>query len=309
MRHPLLQNPSRRAAMACLAATALLPCHALPSSARIMRAIPNSGQRLPVIGLGTYQSFDIADDAAELAKAKDVLRAFLVAGGGLIDSSPMYGAAESVLGALLAELPASEARLAFLATKVWTRGSRAGRDQMQASLSKLRVRLLDLMQVHNLLDTDTHWDTLAAWRKEGRIKYLGITHYHSGAYAELESTLKRLRPDFVQLNYSLAERDAELRLLGAAKDLGAAVIVNRPFAQGALFGRVRGQSVPVWARDFAGDSWAQFFLKYIVSHPAVTVAIPATRNVRHVVDNMQAGSGPLPDAKERARMSEWVKQL
>jgi diketogulonate reductase-like aldo/keto reductase len=276
-------------------------------SARLTRPIPASGERLPAIGLGTYQSFDITGDTAELAKARDVLTAFAAAGGGMIDSSPMYGAAEAVVGELAAAL-AVQGKL-FTATKVWTSGKARGIAQMEESFTKMRVKQMDLMQVHNLQDTATHLETLAAWRREKRVRFLGVTHYHAGAYGELEAAIKRHKPDFVQFNYSLAERDAEARLLGVADGAGVAVIINRPFAQGGLFGKVRGKTVPDWAREFAGESWAQFFLKYIIAHPAVTVAIPATRNAKHLADNLGAMRGRLPTAAERAKMVEWVRSL
>jgi diketogulonate reductase-like aldo/keto reductase len=274
---------------------------------RIARAIPSSGERIPAIGLGTYQSFDITADEPELAKAREVLGAFVADGGGLIDSSPMYGAAEAVVGQLSSAL--ADAGKLFVATKVWTSGRANGISQMEASFSKLRIKRIDLMQVHNLQDTATHLATLAAWRKEGRVRYLGVTHYHSGAYGELEAAIKRHKPDFVQLNYSIAEREAEQRILPFAKDNGVAVVINRPFAQGALFSKVRGQAMPDWAKPFAGDSWAQFFLKFIVSHQAVTCAIPATRNVKHLRDNLQAMRGRLPDAGELSKMREWARGL
>jgi diketogulonate reductase-like aldo/keto reductase len=277
------------------------------ASDRSTRAVPSSSERIPAIGLGTYQSFDINSDEAELAKARDVLTAFIADGGGMIDSSPMYGAAEAVVGQLSFALP--DANKLFVATKVWTSGRASGVSQMEASFAKLRVKRIDLMQVHNLQDTATHLSTLAAWRKEGRVRYLGVTHYHSGAYSELEAAIKKHKPDFVQLNYSIAEREAEQRILTVAKDNGVAVIVNRPFAQGALFSKVRGQAVPEWAKPFANDSWAQFFLKFIIAHPAVTCAIPATRNIKHLGDNLLAMRGRLPDATELAKMREWAKGI
>lgn len=276
-------------------------------SGRWLRAIPSSGERIPAVGLGTYQSFDIVDDATELGKARDVLMAFARAGGGVIDSSPMYGAAEAVVGQLASDGKVTDKL--FTATKVWTSGKARGIAQMEASWAKLRVNRLDLMQVHNLQDTATHLDTLAGWRREKRVRYVGVTHYHAGAYGELEAAIKRHKPDFAQFNYSIVERDAEGRLLKFARESGVAVIVNRPFAQGGLFSKVRGKPVPDWARDFAGDSWAHFFLKYILANEAVTVAIPATRNVKHLLDNLGAQSGRLPTAKELEKMREWSRGL
>lgn len=271
--------------------------------AMIKRPIPKSGEALPVIGLGTYLVFDVASNAPEANELKEVLKTFVAGGGSLVDSSPMYGRAEGAVGELAGDLAPS----LFLATKVWTSGRQAGIDQMQASLRLLRTRRIDLMQVHNLLDLATHLKTLREWKKAGTIRYLGITHYHSGAYPELEKLLKSRDFDFVQFNYSLAERDAEARLLAVAADSGTAVVINRPFAQGELFGKVKGRPLPDWAAEFDCASWAQFFLKYIVAQPAVTCVIPGTGNVRHMRDNLQAGAGRLPDARQRKRMLELVQ--
>jgi diketogulonate reductase-like aldo/keto reductase len=213
----------------------------------------------------------------------------------------MYGAAEEAVGTFAAELGLA-GRL-FVATKVWTTGREAGMRQMETSFGKLRVERLDLMQVHNLVDTDTHLATLAAWKKEGRVRYAGVTHYHAGAYPALEAALTKHRLEFVQFNYSLAERAAERRMLEAARGEGAAVIVNRPFAEGAMFSRVRGKPLPGWARDIDCESWAQVFLKFILGHPAVTCVIPGTRNPKHVADNLGAARGRLPDAALRRRIA------
>jgi diketogulonate reductase-like aldo/keto reductase len=214
----------------------------------------------------------------------------------------MYGAAEEAVGTLAAAN--GLAGRFFVATKVWTTGREAGIRQMEASFAKLRVRRLDLMQVHNLVDTDTHLATLAGWQKEGRVRYLGVTHYHAGAYPALEAALAKHRPEFVQFNYSLAERDAEKRMLGVAQAAGAAVIVNRPFAEGAMFARVKGRPMPAWAGEIDCTSWAQAFLKFILGHPAVTCVIPGTRNPKHVADNLGAARGRLPDAALRRRLAE-----
>jgi len=267
----------------------------------ITRPIPATGERLPVVGLGTWQVFDLSPGSVEYRAAAETLAVFASAGGTVVDSSPMYGRAEALLGDLMAAAGLRE-RL-FVATKVWTRGRREGVAQMNDSLEKLRAGTLDLMQVHNLVDTEVHLATLAGWRKEGRVRLLGLTHYHAGAHHELESALKRHKPDTVQVNYSLAEPEAEARLLAACHDQGAAVIINRPFAEGALFSRVRGKALPAWVGAELGiDSWAQFFLKWILGAPEVTVAIPGTRNPKHMADNMAAARGPLPSAAQRARM-------
>jgi diketogulonate reductase-like aldo/keto reductase len=275
--------------------------------AQLRRHIPSSGEEIPAVGLGTYNAFDIGRDAGERAAAKEVLRLFVEAGGKLVDSSPMYGAAESVVGALADDLGVHDQL--FVATKVWTSGGQAGVAQMQDSMAKLGVKTLDLMQVHNLLDLDTHLATLRDWKNAGRIRYLGVTHYHDGAYDALIKVLKRGGIDFVQFNYSMSEREAELRMLPAAAETGTAVIINRPFAQASLFNRVKGKPLPEWARDFDCATWAQFFLKYILAHPAVTCVIPATRNPKHLTDNMGAGLGRLPDASMRKRMVAYLESL
>ncbi len=216
----------------------------------------------------------------------------------------MYGAAESVVGDLAAEIQVTDKL--FLATKVWTSGREAGIAQMEQSMRRLRVKRLDLMQIHNLLDWRTHLKTLRAWKQDGRIRYLGVTHYTASAFDELERVLRAEPLDFVQVNYSLGEREAERRILPLARDRGIAVLVNRPFSAGGLFGSVRGKPLPAWAAEIGCDSWAQIFLKWILAHPAVTCAIPATRRPEHLVDNMKAGVGPLPDAATRDRMAALV---
>lgn len=304
-------SPLRRRVLQAMAASAALGPGAfaqVPGGQEILkRPIPRTGETLPVIGLGTYRTFDVGGSAAERAPLKEVLRGFVQRGGTLIDSSPMYGSAETVVGDLATGL--GLAGQLFYATKVWTTGREAGIRQMEQSLRRLRIARLDLMQIHNLLDLDTHRQTLKAWKAQGRIRYIGITHYHEGAYDALEQILRTREFDFVQLNYSIAEREAERRLLPLAADTGTAVIANRPFAQANLFSRVRGKSVPEWAAEFDCASWAQFFLKYIVSHPAVTCAIPATGKPQHLEDNMQAGYGRLPDAATRRKMAAFIDAL
>jgi len=278
--------------------------------APVKRAIPSSGETLTAVGLGTWQAFDIAGDAASRLEAREALQTFARLGGEVIDSSPMYGSAESVVGDLCAELRLH--RRVFFATKVWTRGAEQGIRQMRESMRRLRIELkgpLDLMQVHNLVDAQTHLATLAAWKKEGRIRYAGITHYHAGAHAELEEMLKGHRLDFLQVNYSLAEPQAELRLLDAAAARGTAVIVNRPFAEGAMFQRVGRRPLPAYAQELGCGSWAQVFLKWILSNPAVTCVIPGTRSARHVADNLGALQGTLPDAALRKRIREEFQKL
>ena len=275
------------------------------STTMLTRPIPSSGEKLPVIGLGTWQTFDV--DLAQSAPLAEVLRTFVKLGGRLIDSSPMYGRAEQVIGDLLTKLKLRDSL--FLATKVWTRGQQAGIDSMERSFARLQTKTIDLMQVHNLVDAETQLQTMREWKAQGRFRYLGVTHYEAGAFAEVAKILAREKLDFVQINYSIMERDAEEKILPLAQERGIAVIVNRPFGGGDLFHRVRGKPLPDFAAEFDCTSWAQFFLKWIVAHPAVTCAIPATNSVQHLDDNMRAGFGRLPDAKLRQRMIEAITNL
>jgi len=272
--------------------------------AMLARPIPSSGETIPALGLGTWRTFDVGASAAARRPLAEVLQRFVALGGRVIDSSPMYGAAEAVVGDLAADLALGD-RL-FLATKVWTSGRETGRAQMEQSLRRLRARRLDLMQIHNLLDWRTHLATLRDWKRAGRIRYLGVTHYTSSGYDELERVLAAEPLDFVQVNYSLGEREAERRILPLARERGVAVLVNRPFAEGGLFGRVRGRALPAWAAEIGCESWAQLFLKWILAHPAVTCVIPATSRPEHLVDNMKAGVGRLPDADARERVAALV---
>jgi diketogulonate reductase-like aldo/keto reductase len=286
------------------AAAASGPVGAGAAESILRREIPSSGERIPAVGLGTWRTFDVGSAASERAPLRDVLQRFVDLGGRVIDSSPMYGAAESVLGDLAAALGVTE-RL-FVATKVWTGGREAGIAQMEQSMRRLRVRRLDLMQIHNLLDWRTHLRTLRLWKEAGRIRYLGVTHYTSSAYDELERVLRGEPLDFVQVNYSLGEREAERRILPLAHERGVAVLVNRPFSEGGLFQRVRGHAVPGWAAEIGCESWAQLFLKWILAHHAVTCVIPATSRPQHLADNMAAGLGALPDAAMRDRIAAAV---
>jgi diketogulonate reductase-like aldo/keto reductase len=258
---------------------------------------------LPIIGLGTWQTFDVGASAAARKPLEEVLSLFVQLGGRVVDSSPMYGSSEEVLGDLAVKLGVRDKL--FMATKVWTRGRAAGIRQMEDSERKLRGRV-DLMQVHNLVDVDTHLETLKEWRAKKRIRYVGITHYTSSAYGDLAAVLRRGGIDFVQLNYSIAEREAEHRLLPLAKELGVAVLVNRPFGSGSLFRDTRGKTVPAFAKEIGSTSWAELFLKFVVSHPAVTCAIPATSKAEHLRQNMRAGTGPMPDAAMRKRIADAV---
>ena len=262
--------------------------------------LPQGTVKLPKIGLGTWQTFDAGNDSAARAPLREVLK---LLDGNVIDSSPMYGSSESVAGDLIAELGMRE-RL-FIATKVWTSGREDGIAQMETSFKRLRVKVMDLMQVHNLQDVETHTRTLREWKERKRVRYIGITHYSSHAYAEVERLLKTGQYDFLQINYSLGERDSEKRVLPLAREKNVAVIANRPFAEGALFRQAKGKALPPWAAELGVGSWAQYFLKWIVSHPAITCAIPGTGKPEHMKDNLGAGAGPLPDAKARKRMTEY----
>jgi len=273
----------------------------------ITKAIPASGELLPVIGMGTSRTFDIGADAAMLAQLAQVLNAFLDNGGSLIDSSPMYGSAEETVGYLTSNLK-TEQKI-FTATKVWTSGHQEGIDQMQASMRKMRVDRFDLMQIHNLVDWQTHLKTLNAWKAEGKIRYTGITTSHGRDHDELAGILRKHKFDFVQLSYNIEDRAVERQLLPLAQDRGIAVLVNRPFQRGGLFGSTRGKPLPSWAAEIGCRSWGQFFLKYAVSHPAVTCAIPATSKVHHMLDNMGANFGGLPDSKMRSEMEAYFQQV
>ena len=306
MNNTSVPDPSRRNLLKAAGAAALLTvmaeAHSAPAGL-ITRAIPRSGERLPAIGLGTYQTFDVPTGQLAATELKDTLRRFIELGGKVVDSSPMYGHAEAAVGTLSAALRARDSL--FFATKVWTSGRSDGIRQMEESASLLQTKTIDLMQVHNLLDLKTHLPVLRDMKKSGRIRYLGITHYHAGAHAELEKLVKTGDFDFLQINYSLDEPEAENRLLPACADSGTATLINRPFSQAGLFSKVRGKPLPLWCADFDCGSWAQFFLKWIISNPAVTCAIPGTRLVRHIEDNMAACTGRLPDAAARKKMAAY----
>jgi diketogulonate reductase-like aldo/keto reductase len=307
---------TRREATRLIGATAagmVLPFYAsraqaeTESSAMLMRAIPSSGETLPVIGLGTWRTFDVHLAPDNRRQLEEVLSLFVKLGARVIDTSPMYGRAEDVIGELTAALDIQD-RL-FLATKVWTRGRENGIQSMERSLSLLRAKQIDLMQVHNLVDVQTQLATLREWKAQGRIRYLGITHYEAGAFEEVEKLMRSQQLDFVQINYSLMEPEAGERLLPLAQERGIAVLVNRPFGGGGLLSGTRSKPLPGWASDFGCRSWAQFFLKWIVANSAVTCVIPATNKPPHLEENIEAGSEPLPDARMRQRMVELVSSL
>lgn len=268
------------------------------------RPIPSTGELLPVIGLGTYKGFDTTPGSAKYMQLPGVLDALFAVGGTVIDSSPMYGHAEAAVGSLLG---AKTHPKPFLATKVWTRGRDAGIQQMQQSMALMGTACMDLMQVHNLVDCKVHLATLRDWKAARRIRYLGVTHYTASAYAELEAVLRAEPLDFVQLNYSVADRAAEQRLLPLAADRGIAVLANVPLGSGDLLRSVQGRKLPAWAAELGCTSWSQLLLKYVIGHPAVTCAIPGTGSAAHMADNTQAGVGPLPDQAMRERIAACFK--
>jgi aryl-alcohol dehydrogenase-like predicted oxidoreductase len=270
------------------------------SNQLLLRRIPSSGENIPAIGLGTSGPFEVDNAESARAPLREVLKGFFDAGATLIDTSPMYSTAETVLGALLT--PDQQAK-AFMATKVWTPGSggaaeQKGMEQMQRSMSLLKRKRIELMQVHNLVNLNEHLKTLRRWKSEGRIKYIGVTHYTTSSYPDLIAAIEREKLDFVQFNYSAATREAEKRLLPLCADRGVAVLVNRAFEDGNLFNQVKDKPLPDFAAEFGARSWAQVFLKFVLAHPAVTCVIPATGKLRNLQDNLAAGIGPLPDAKQ-----------
>lgn len=287
-----------------LAAPSLLIAQEAPS---ILKPIPSTGEELPVIGLGTSRVFEVGPGDFEREGPGEVLQTLAGVPNSMMDTSPMYGSAETVVGDLAAALGVRD-RL-FFATKVWIQGREQGIAQMQESMRRLRTDRLDLIQVHNLVDTATHLRTLRDWKEEGRVRYIGITHYHAGAHDSLMRVMQREQLDFVQVNYSLLEPEAQDRLLPLAQEKGIAIIANRPFARGQLFRVTKGKPLPPWAAELGIASWAQYFLKFVVSHPAVTVAIPGTSKARHMRDNQQAGTGRLPDAPARERMFRHMQSL
>jgi diketogulonate reductase-like aldo/keto reductase len=272
----------------------------------IKRIIPSSRKELPVIGLGTWKSFDVSDNKS-LSILKDILTSFHNAGGRLIDSSPMYGKAEQVIGNITSEMKTADDF--FYATKVWTKGLQNGIGQMEASMQKMNRKTIDLMQIHNLTDWQTHLPVLKRWKEEKIIRYTGITHYTDSSHEELESVLKKEKIDFVQFNYSILSRHAEKRLLSVAADLGVAVIINRPLGEGTLFGKVKGKPLPSWAKEMQIETWGVYFLKYILASPSVTCVIPATSDPEHAADNFMAGIGTLPDPKMKNKMVEYLENL
>jgi len=271
----------------------------------LQRAIPGAKELLPIIGMGTWQTFDIGEGKEQRTQMRDILRAFYNRGGRVLDSSPMYGRSEDVLGDLTADLKLLGQF--FMATKVWTSGANQGIQQMKSSMSKMRTQPMDLMQVHNLVDVKTHLRTLREWKAAGKIRYIGLTHYVVSAHDDLERLIRSEEIDFIQVNFSIQTRNAEKRLLDVAQDHEVGVLINRPYEGGNLFRRMKGKALPEWAAEWDISSWGQFFLKYIVSHPAVTCAIPATSKLHHLEDNMGAAFGRLPDENTRKKMVQYFE--
>lgn len=272
----------------------------------ISRAIPSSGEQLPVVGLGTWQTFDVGTSEEELKTLKQVLVEMLKLGGKTIDSSPMYGSSEAVVGQLTSQLENTDF---FYATKVWTSGKQTGIDQMNASFEKMQRKTMDLMQIHNLVDWQTHVKTLRKWKEEGKIRYWGLTHYVDSAHETLEKIIRQENPDFVQFNYSIRSQNAEKSLFETCRDRGTATIINQPYESGSLFRKVKGKNLPEWASEYDIESWGQYFLKFIVSNEAVNCVIPGTSKPEYVIDNMMAGYGVLPDATGRQKMVGYLETV
>ena len=299
--------PLTRSALLGLAGASVLAARrtAAQTGARMhQRKIPSSGEMLPVVGVGTWRTFDVGAQPAGRAPLADVLRLLFDAGGSVIDTSPMYGSAEAVVGDLLT---AADARArAFIATKVWTTGRDNGIAQMRSSLRLLKTDRIDLMQIHNLVDWRAHLPTLRAWKAEGRIRYLGITHYTQSAHDELESVMRAEKWDFVQINYALDDRAVERTLLPLAAERGIAVIVNQPFGGGGLLRKLLSRKLPDWAGEIGATSWAQLLLKFVLANPAITCVIPGTGKPEHMADNLQAGFGVYPDSALRKKMIDEI---
>ncbi|TXG34568.1 aldo/keto reductase [Seonamhaeicola maritimus] len=273
----------------------------------LLRKIPSFNQSLPVIGLGTWQTFDVGSSMAEKTRLTEVLEEMNTLKGTVIDSSPMYGTSESVVGDLTQESDFKDDF--FYATKVWTKGKDEGIGQMQNSFKRMKREQMDLMQIHNLVDWKIHVKTLRDWKEQGKIKYWGITHYTDDSHAQLEQVIKAEKPDFVQFNYSILSRHAEKSLFETVDKYNTATLINRPFETGRLFRATKGKEIPTWAKDYNINSWGQFFLKFILSNELVTCIIPGTSKPHHMIDNMMAGYGKMPDQKGREKMYNYIKSL
>ncbi len=295
------------ASAGCCLASLAGPFAGASDRALITRKIPSSGEAIPVMGMGSSRTFDVSTDSPIMDQLTDVVRLFFEGAGAMIDSSPMYGNAESVLGEVLARLKHPEQ--VFAATKVWTYGADEGIAQMQESMRRMQVSAFDLMQIHNLRDWKLHLPTLKAWKEQGKIRYLGITTSHQRFHEELLEIMRSEPLDFVQFSYNIDNRVAEQKLLPLAADRGIATIINRPYQRGALFRKSKGVELPALAKELGCESWGQFYLKFIIGHPAVTCLIPATSKPKHMKDNMGANFGPVPDAAQRQEMIRLFKAL
>lgn len=269
-----------------------------------LRKIPSTNEQIPVVGLGTWQTFDVGSTKNEREPLKEVLKILVNHGGSVIDSSPMYGRSEKVVGELTSELNIK--KKIFEATKVWITGKNEGIQQMNSSINLMKAEPMDLMQVHNLVDWKTHLKTLFNWKETGKIRYIGITHYHSGGYAQMEKIMKNESLDFIQINYNLNEQDAAERILPLAQDKGIAVLINRPYDGGSLFQSIKNKKLPSWADEFDANSWGQIFLKFILANPAVTCVIPGTSKPKHMKDNVQAGFGNLPTTAHLRKIQDLL---
>ena len=296
---------NRRTCLYNLSALSVLPLiTSMQENKIIKRVIPTSGEQLTGVGVGTWQTFDVGTDSAEREPLKGVLRTLIEKAGSVIDSSPMYGRSEKVVGELSTELSLNSKL--FIATKVWTTGEQEGIRQMNNSFSLLKREKIDLLQIHNIVDWQTHLKTLRSWKESGKVRYIGITHYLESAYSTIEQILKSNTLDFLQINYSVVSRKAEERLFPLAAEKKIAVIINRPFEGGSLFSTVSGKQLPGWANEFDCSSWAQFFLKFILSNPTVTCVIPGTARPDHMIDNISAAYGRLPSEKHRTQMVKLI---
>lgn len=302
---------SRRKFMQALALIASaaggLPLAAFSSVPMLKKKIPSSGEKIPVIGMGSSRTFDVSDNQQARVNLTKVLQTFFDLGGTVIDTSPMYGSSEQVLGDLLVNVKNKQSL--FMATKVWTQGREEGIAQMQQSMALLRRPVIDLIQIHNLLDWKVHWKTLKEWKQQGKVRYIGITTHRGYDHDQLAYVMENYPIDFIQFSYSIANRKAEQRILPLAAERGIATMINRPFQRGDLFRSVKGQELPAWAAEFDCNSWGQFFLKFVVSHPAVTCTIPATSKVHHMQDNMGAGLGRMPNQQQRQKMFDYFESL
>ena len=300
---------TRRIVLKAIGASSLNPVIALSTTGiknkMAQRIIPSTGDLLPVIGLGTSRVFDTDLSDKSLSPRKEIIKALLDHGGNLIDTSPMYGKAEKVTGKIAQDLKVNDQL--FLATKVWIEGREAGEIQMKESSKKLNKSVIDLMQIHNLLDWKTHIKTLYEWKEQGKINYIGISHFRSNAFSQIEQIITKERIDFAQFNYSLQEREAEKKLLPLCKEKGVATLINRPFMRGKLFKAVARKKLPNWTYEYNINTWSQFFLKFILANQAVTAIIPATSDPTHMIDNLIGGIGPIPELVMQKKMLDIIK--